>query len=205
MMDQAVKFTNLGHLTRKNRLFMLAFKAILRNRFRSRQYALAFMTMLPATSLFAQRARPVDIRVQDDAVAHKVIIKAGGKPFTELIYPDTMEKPVLYPIYAPAGQLVTRGFPLQPRNGEPVDHPHHVGLWFDYENVNGLDFWNNSYAIPAEKKKGYGWIRLDTVVMATHIKTKGGDKGIVQYDANWIDQQRNVLLQENTMGGGAAN
>ena len=178
---------------------MLAYNAFLRNRFRSLQHILIFMTMIPASSLTAQRSRPVDVRVQEDAAAHKVVIKAGGKPFTELIYPDTMEKPVLYPIYAPDNQLVTRGFPLQPRAGEPVDHPHHVGLWFNYENVNGLDFWNNSYAIPAEKKAGYGWIKLDTIVMATHIKTKGGDKGIVQYDASWIDQKRNVLLQENTI------
>jgi hypothetical protein len=33
-----------------------------------------------------------------------------------------------------------------------LDHPHHIGLWFNYENVNGLDFWNNSFAIAPEKK-----------------------------------------------------
>ena len=42
------------------------------------------------------------------------------------------------------GTLVTRGFPLDPRPGERVDHPHHVGLWFNYGDVNGVDFWNNS-------------------------------------------------------------
>ena len=29
------------------------------------------------------------------------------------------------------------GFPLDPRPGERVDHPHHVGLWFNYGDVNG--------------------------------------------------------------------
>ena len=98
---------------------------------------------------------------------HTVIaITAGGQPFTEFIYPDSLEKPVLYPIYAPDGQLITRGFPMHPRPGEPVDHPHHLGLWFNYENVNGLDFWNNSYAIPVEKKHLYGWIRTRRILEA---------------------------------------
>lgn len=177
---------------------MLALPFFFRNRFRN--LSLVLIVMMPATALLAQSSRPVDVRVVADPTGHKISVKAGGKPFTELIYPETLEKPVLYPIYAPDEQLVTRGFPLQPRPGEPVDHPHHIGLWFDYENVNGLDFWNNSYAIPAEKKHSYGWIKIDSITMATTIKRKkDGDKGIIQYSANWIDQQKNVLLEENTI------
>jgi hypothetical protein len=147
---------------------------------------------LLSTKLMAQKNLPIEIR--PDAIAHKVTILAGGQPFTEFIYPETLEKPTLYPIYAPDGQLVTRGFPLHPRAGEPTDHPHHIGLWFDYENVNGLDFWNNSYAIPAEKKHSYGWIRTDKILQAK----SGRDKGILQYSANWKDQQQNILLKELT-------
>ncbi len=72
--------------------------------------------------------------------------------FTRFLYPDSLEKPVLFPIHDAGNIPVTRGFPMEPRPGEPTDHPHHLGCWFTYENVNGLDFWNNSYAIPAEKK-----------------------------------------------------
>ena len=88
----------------------------------------------------------------------RVEIYVGDALFTQFLYPDSVEKPVLFPIYD-AGQIpVTRGFPRNPRPGEPTDHPHHLGCWFTFENVNGLDFWNNSYAIPAEKKTH---IRLD--------------------------------------------
>ena len=161
------------------------------------------LTFFPA-QLFAQSdpdlsarsghtgAEPIVITV--DSNAHKVRILAGDRPFTEFIYPDTLEKPTLYPIYAPDGQLVTRGFPLQPRAGEPVDHPHHIGLWFNYENVNGLDFWNNSYAIPAGKKRQYGWIRTDKILRAE----SGREKGTLQYSANWTDQQYTILLKELT-------
>ncbi|HEY4208534.1 MAG TPA: PmoA family protein [Puia sp.] len=167
---------------------------------RCRNLSIVFFISLPGTAVLAQSSRSVDVHVTADPAARKITVKAGGKAFTEFIYPDTLEKPVLYPIYAPDEQLVTRGFPLQPRPGEPVDHPHHLGLWFNYENVNGLDFWNNSYAIPAEKKHNYGWIKVDSITIASNIKRKkGGDKAIIQYAANWIDQQKNVLLEENTI------
>jgi hypothetical protein len=147
---------------------------------------LLILIMLPCL-LQAQHQLP--IRVLSDPAAHTMTVTAGGKPFTTFIYPDSLEKPVLYPIYAPDGQLVTRGFPLKPRPGEPVDHPHHFGLWFNYENVNGLDFWNNSYAIPANKKAQYGWIRTDSA------STDGAD---LHYTAHWIDQQKKPLLLERT-------
>ena len=81
-----------------------------------------------------------------------------GKLFTSYQYPENIEKPFLFPVYAPNGSVITRGFPIEPRKGERVDHPHHIGIWFNHGNVNGLDFWNNSSAIPAEKKDSYGHI-----------------------------------------------
>ncbi len=144
------------------------------------------LLLLPS---FLRAQHPLQVRVVSDPIAHTVVVTAGGKPFTTFIYPDSLEKPVLYPIYAPDGQLITRGFPLKPRPGEPVDHPHHIGLWFNYENVNGLDFWNNSYAIPADRKAQYGWIRTDSVSAAGSA---------LYYTAHWIDQQKRPLLLERT-------
>jgi hypothetical protein len=135
-----------------------------------------------------------NVSVQRDATKQKVIITIGGKPFTEFVFTDTMEKPFLYPIYAPNGQIITRGFPWNPQPNDPVDHPHHIGLWFNYENVNGLAFWNNSVAIAPEKKKGYGWIRTEKI-----LETKSGDPGKLVYLANWTDQQKNILLREKTI------
>jgi Methane oxygenase PmoA len=147
---------------------------------------LLFLIMLPS---LLQAQHQVRIRIASDPAAHTVTVTADGQPFTSFIYPDSLAKPVLYPIYAPDGQLVTRGFPLKPRSGEPVDHPHHIGLWFNYENVNGLDFWNNSYAIPTDKRGQYGWIRTDSV---------GADGPDLHYTAHWTDQQKKPLLLERT-------
>ena len=142
--------------------------------------------------LFAQQSN-YTINISSVPSQRKVIVKVNDQPFTEFIYPDSLEKPVLYPIYAPDGQIVTRGFPLAPRVGEPTDHPHHIGLWLNYENVNGLDFWNNSYAIPSDKKNMYGWIRTNGIA-----QVKNGNKGVLEYDADWTDQKKNILLKETT-------
>jgi hypothetical protein len=124
---------------------------------------------------------------------NRVDVFIGKKLFTSFLYPDTLEKPVLYPLYAANGTAVTRGFPINSQPGDPTDHPHHVGLWFNFENVNGLDFWNNSYAIPKEKKHLYGWIKTDRI-----LETTGGTKGILSYHANWTNQKNDVLLEETT-------
>jgi hypothetical protein len=149
------------------------------------------ITLTSLSNLTAQKK--MSITVSRDDLHQQVLITAGGKPFANFIFPDTLEKPVLYPIYAPDGQLVTRGFPLASRPGEPTDHPHHIGLWFTYENVNGLDFWNNSYAIPAEKKNMYGWIKLRKIT-----KTESGRNAMLGYSANWVNQKNHVLLKEYT-------
>src|SRR5277367_3368246 len=136
----------------------------------------------------------------------RVDIAIDGKPFTSYIWPTTLKKPVLYPLRTAKGTVVTRGYPLEQRAGERVDHPHHLGLWFNYENVNGLDFWNNSYAIPAAKKGHYGWIKTDKVSFATFDSSPSGGKpnshpsvphnseGVLHYSARWTNQQGETLL-----------
>jgi hypothetical protein len=145
----------------------------------------------------AQAKRPLPISIWHAQGTDNIAVMAGTQVFTEFLYPDSLEKPVLYPVYAPDGQIITRGFPIHPRGGEPVDHPHHLGLWFSYENVNGLDFWNNSYAIPAEKKHLYGWIRTRRI-LKTHNSTASDPRGSLGYLADWTDQQRNILMKEST-------
>jgi hypothetical protein len=122
----------------------------------------------------------------------KVEVFIDNKFFTAFIYPDNMEKQSLYPIIASSGKIITRGYPLQPRPFERTDHPHHVGIWFNFGDVNGLDFWNNSFAIPAAEKPKYGKIAIDKIVS---LNSKLG-KLIVS--ANWMDINQNILLNEQT-------
>lgn len=121
-------------------------------------------------------------------------ITVDGKPFTAYIYPDGLMKPVLYPLRTADGTFVTRGWPLDPRPGERVDHPHHVGMWLNYGDVNGLDFWNNSTDIPAEKKDHYGTIRHRSV---NKIQADN-EKAVLEVTMDWQKPDGTNLLREDT-------
>jgi hypothetical protein len=133
------------------------------------------------------------VKLQRESGRPAIKVSISGKHFTDFFFPDTIAKPVLYPIKAPNGTVVTRGFPVTPQPGEPTDHPHHLGLWLNYGDVNGLDFWNNSAAIPADKKKDYGNIRMDGIETV-----RSGETGMIRYKARWVDPTERVLLRETT-------
>ena len=149
------------------------------------------LTLVCFSDATAQKSEPV--RVAKDAKSKKIDVFVGKELFTSFLYPDSLEKPVLYPLRAANGTVVTRGFPLNSKPGDPTDHPHHIGLWFNFENVNGLDFWNNSYAIAKEKKANYGWVKTDKI-----LTINSGSTGVLAYHANWTNQQNEVLLEETT-------
>jgi len=125
--------------------------------------------------------------------ARRVDITIAGKPFTSYVWSDTVKKPVLYPIRDAKGTLVTRGWPMDPRPGERVDHPHHVGLWLNYENVNGIDFWNNSDAIKPEDAP-----RMGTVIHRRVVSAKGGQRGELVTESDWVLHDGKTLLRERT-------
>lgn len=124
----------------------------------------------------------------------RVDVNIDGQLFTAYQYPDDVAKPILYPLLTASGKSLTRGYPINPRPGERVDHPHHVGHWLNYGNVNGLDFWNNSQAIAAEKKHRYGTIEHQAITVA---KTKNG-KAQLAVSAVWKAPAGEMLLEEAT-------
>ena len=63
-----------------------------------------------------------------------------GKLVARYVFKDT-PKPYFYPVHAPNGERVTRGFPMENVPGEPQDHPHHRSFWIGFGDVNGIDFW----------------------------------------------------------------
>src|SRR5512143_813211 len=153
--------------------------------------ALAFALMITAR---VHAAQDKGVTVVPNEASNRVDVLVDGQPFTSYLWPDTLKKPVLYPLRTASGTVVTRGYPLEPRPGERIDHPHHVGLWFNYGDVNGLDFWNNSDAIkPAERHK-YGTIR--------HVRIKraesGKDHGEIEVEMQWLNPDGKPLLRENT-------
>jgi hypothetical protein len=134
--------------------------------------------------------------VHNDA-EQKVDVLVDGKLFTSYLYTDklsVLKKTVLTPIVAANGVVVTRGFPLAPRPNERIDHPHHIGAWLNYGDVNGLDYWGHSDATPKEHKNKMGTIRHDKIV---DIKS-GHEKGELVTTTNWLKPDGKVLLYDKT-------
>ena len=122
----------------------------------------------------------------------KLDVLIDNKLFTTFYWPDSVYKPVLYPVYASSGTEITRGFPLNPRRGEQVDHLHQVGIWLNYGNVNGFDFWGNGYRGVKEPNGGViKHIRIE------RISSKNGEGSFTSVE-NWLDPSGQRLLTEKT-------
>lgn len=134
----------------------------------------------------------VEIVRKDEARRIDVLI--DGQPFTSYIWPEVLTKPVLFPLRTATGAAVTRGFPLEPRPGERTDHPHHVGLWLSYGDVNGVDFWNNSTALPPEQQAKMGRSRHVKVLAAE----SGPKEGRLQVAIEWVMPDGSVVIDEDT-------
>jgi len=170
---------------------------IIRKLFKNRKllgFFISFKVLILATGIGinGQSAKSKGVMFERLDDQQKVNVFINGSLFTAYNYPMNFEKPFLYPVFAPDGSVITRGFPLEPRKGERVDHPHQVGLWFNHGNINGLDFWNNSSAIPADSKETYGHIAHQKI-----IRAEDGKKGVLEVTTNWDDNKGNTVLTEN--------
>ena len=131
--------------------------------------------------------------IRNDA-EKKVDVMIDGELFTSYIYPNTIKKPVLYPLKTSKGTKITRGFPMESMPGERVDHPHHVGMWFNYGDVNGIDYWGNSDSIKVEKRNHYG-----TIVHKEITKIESGDdKATLGVIMDWNSPDGKTQIEEQT-------
>lgn len=152
---------------------------------------LLVLTMTVGAAIGQQNAKWRIVQHDDKK---QIDILYGDHWMTSCCWYDSIRKPILYPIKTFEGITVTRGFPIDPRPGERVDHPHHTGLWFNYESVNGLDFWNNSTAIPLPQRNRYGTIRHQKVI----AHEAGSRKASLTVEAAWTEPGGKTLLTEQT-------
>lgn len=156
--------------------------------------ALAFALCSMTSTAQKSAGNDQGMQVVPNQAARRVDITYDGQPFTSYVWPVSLKKPVLFPLFTPGGITVSRGYPLDPRPGERVDHPHHAGMWFNYGNVNGFDFWNNSDAIKPEDREKMGSIRQQRIV-STH---SGRENGELVVETVWTTGKGQDLIQETT-------
>lgn len=129
--------------------------------------------------LLAACAAPrVACRVDGD----EVHVTLAGEPFAT-VRCGAEPRPCVWPLFAPGGVAVTRGFPLQPGPDDDHDHPHHVSLWFAHGAVDGHDFWQGKAQHERQQLDGapevdgdrvvchYRWLVGADTVVATERRT----------------------------------
>jgi len=151
-----------------------------------------FILLSLSAIAFAQKSTGFSLVEQKDK--KQVDVLYNNKLLTAYCNLDSSRKPVLFPVNTIDGITVTRSYPFKLIAGERTDHPHHTGIWLNYESVNGLDFWNNSTAIPVEKRDHYGTIIHQEIVN----KKASGDKASLTTKAIWVRPDNKVLLDELT-------
>lgn len=143
---------------------------------------------LAVSPLSAQGGRGV--KIVENKAAKQVDVFVDGQLFTSYCYWDSQKKPILYPLRSAKGTVVTRSYPVAKVAGERTDHPHHVSAFFNYGNINGVDFWNNSGGTGSEKM---GTIH-HRAVKATR---DGKDSAQLDVTMDWIMPDGAKVLQQD--------
>lgn len=127
--------------------------------------------------------------------ANKIDVKADGKLITSYLHAiDEKEpmfrkncvlaKPVLFPVYSPSGEMITRGYPFIDVAGEKQDHPHHMGIYFTVD-INKEHFWGNSKE------------ELPRIQHVKVTKMQGGQGvGTLSTVSHWIGSDGGIMLEE---------
>ena len=156
---------------------------------------LLLIALISGLSFIAFSQQSAGFTITERPDNKQVDILYNNKLLTAYCYYDSSRKPFLFTVNTVDGITVTRGYPFQPVAGERTDHPHHTGIWLNYESVNGLDFWNNSTAIAPEKRDRYG-----TIVHQKIVDKKTNDNtASLTTSAIWIRPDGKTLLNEETV------
>ncbi|MSR65626.1 MAG: hypothetical protein EXS18_07590 [Verrucomicrobiae bacterium] len=102
-----------------------------------------------------------------------VEVYCGDTPFTRYHFGKQWAKPYFYPVNTPTSVGFTRGFPMDPKEGENNDHIHHKSLWVAHGDINRVDIWS--------EEKGHG-------------RQINGDSLAAKLD--WVDKKGMKLLSE---------
>jgi hypothetical protein len=119
----------------------------------------------------------------------KIDINVDGKPFATFNSGVDANKPYLWPIRSAGGKIVTRRWPMEKDTGESTDHPHHRGLWFSYDGVNGYHFWGNDPSWESKDPK------IGKIVVKTVEYDEKANRLTGEFD--WTAPGAKVVLHEN--------
>src|SRR5450759_3490621 len=92
------------------------------------KYFITVLFLAASTFVMAQKADKDGVKLVKDEAGRKVDVFVNGVGLTPYQYPSNIEKPILFPVYAPNGAVITRGYPIAPRKGERAVSYTHLTL-----------------------------------------------------------------------------
>lgn len=145
----------------------------------------ALISMPAGTCEFALESAPepesqVTLRESDDQL--EILLPDG--PFGTYHFGKEAPRPYIWPLYGPDGVEMTRAFPMENRDGEKHDHPHHRSLWTAFDEVNGVNNWHDG--------EGHGWTRHQKF----HHQDSDHICGIFVAKSQWTDSSGEPVLNE---------
>jgi hypothetical protein len=126
-----------------------------------------------STSAFAQQAA-VELHKKENTVE----VDIAGKEFTTLHVDKSLPKPFFSPVRAADGAVISRGLE------NPVDHPHHKGIWCSIDEVNGIKFWAENGKIENQ---------------SIELVSPTGNPAKIKLVNHWLAEDGKPLLIETTI------
>src|SRR5262245_53812406 len=108
------------------------------------------LSLLAAASLLSPLHAADSGFTIDKTAGGGAIVKVNGQPFAECVV-DQANKPYLAPVFGAEGKQMTRNYPMKKVEGEQQDHPHHRGICFGLESINGFNSWEEKATIDEMK------------------------------------------------------
>lgn len=132
-----------------------------------------------------------------------VSVKHNGQPFADYII-DQANKPYLAPVFGPGGKQMTRNYPMKTVEGEQHDHPHHRGICFGHESINGFDSWAETATFEEmkanPKNAAKAKERLDALGSCRHREftelVAEADKAVIVEVCDYLDASGKKLCTE---------
>ncbi len=123
----------------------------------------------PRTYRLALRSGERDVQVLADEERFARIVLSTNEPAT------------VEALYGPGDRHILRGFPLNPRDGESVDHPEHLSMWTAHASVSGHNLWDDASG---------------PRLMGHALRMRPGGRAIVEMDLDWRTPDGSVLCNE---------
>ena len=128
------------------------------------------------------------------------VVKTDGQPFAEYVV-DQANKPYLAPVFGAAGKQMTRNYPMSTVEGEQHDHPHHRGICFGSEGINGWESWSEKATYAAGGKYADRLAKLGSEKHRDFKKLEAsGDTATLVSVIDYLDPSgKKYLEEERTM------